>query len=48
MAGMWIMVIGFVICLGVVGGTFFHFLSSSLDTEDSKRVDRLPDSKVKH
>ncbi|WP_173719800.1 hypothetical protein [Bacillus massilinigeriensis] len=48
MAGMWITVIGFVICLGVVGGTLFHYLRSAMNTEDSTRIDRLKESKEKH
>ncbi|PEQ84790.1 hypothetical protein CN481_22340 [Bacillus sp. AFS006103] len=41
----WITTIGFVLCLGFVGGTFFHFLRNSLDSEDAKRVDKIDSDK---
>jgi hypothetical protein len=37
----WVTTIGFVIFLGCIGGTFFHFISSALNTEDSTRIDPL-------
>lgn len=39
MAFLWIMTIGFILCLGMVGGTLFYFLHSVLNREDSTRVD---------
>lgn len=41
----WITTIGFVLCLGFVAGTFFHFLRNSLDSEDAKRVDKIDSDK---
>ncbi|WP_180955537.1 MULTISPECIES: hypothetical protein [Bacillus] len=42
MAEMWVITVGFIICLGLFGGMFVYFLKSALNTEDSKRIDRLP------
>jgi hypothetical protein len=39
MAGWWVTAIGFVICLGLVGGTMVYFLRGTLDSEDSTRID---------
>jgi uncharacterized protein YneF (UPF0154 family) len=39
LAYLWILTIGFVICLGMAGGIFIYALRSSLDTEDSTRID---------
>ncbi|WP_156351150.1 hypothetical protein [Neobacillus vireti] len=33
--------IGFVLCLGLVGGMIFHFLGRALDSEDAVRIDKL-------
>ena len=33
----WVTTIGFVLCLGFVGGTFFHFLRESLYSEDCRK-----------
>lgn len=41
MAVWWVTTIGFVICLGIAGGTFVHFLRRALDTEDSTRIDKI-------
>ncbi|MDQ0200589.1 hypothetical protein [Neobacillus ginsengisoli] len=35
----WTTAIGFVICLGIICGTWIHFVRSGLNTEDSTRVD---------
>ncbi|WP_197032304.1 hypothetical protein [Bacillus sp. UNC41MFS5] len=37
----WVTTIGLFIFLGCIGGTFFYFLRSSLNTEDSTRIDPL-------
>ncbi|MEH7253102.1 MULTISPECIES: hypothetical protein [Bacillaceae] len=39
MAIWWITSIGFVICLGFVGGTIFYFLRGTLHSEDANRID---------
>jgi hypothetical protein len=39
MAGWWVTAIGFIICLGIVGGTLVYFLRGTLNTEDSTRID---------
>lgn len=41
MAEWWVTTIGFVICLGFVGGTMVYFLRESLNSEDAKRIDPL-------
>jgi len=41
MAIWWLFTIGFVICLGLVGGIFVHFLMEALDMEDATRVDPI-------
>ena len=33
--------IAFVLILGFAGGAFIHFLRQALDTDDSKRVDKI-------
>lgn len=43
----WVTTIGFVLCLGAVGGTFFHFLRGALNSEDSSRIDPLKIDKKK-
>ncbi|WP_462408750.1 hypothetical protein [Neobacillus sp. Marseille-QA0830] len=45
MALWWVTTIGFVICLGIVGGIMVHFLRTALDTEDSVRIDKLDSPK---
>lgn len=42
MAASWIITIGFVICLGIVGWIFTHFVNVAFDKTDSKRIDPLP------
>jgi hypothetical protein len=39
MAGWWVTTIGFIICLGFVGGIMVYFLRGALNSEDSTRVD---------
>ncbi|MDR7077129.1 hypothetical protein J2Y03_002152 [Neobacillus niacini] len=39
MAGWWVTTIGFIICLGIVGGTFVYFLRGTLHSEDATRID---------
>jgi hypothetical protein len=43
MAIWWVTTIGFILCLGFVGGTIFHFLSQGLHSEDAKRIDPIKD-----
>lgn len=44
MGYLWVMTLGFAICLGLVGGTLIYFITSALDTDDSSRID-LHDTK---
>jgi len=41
----WVTTIGFVLCLGFMGGIFFHFLRESLSNEDSTRIDKIDSDK---
>jgi len=41
MAGWWVTSIGFIICLGFVGGIFVYFLRETLNSEDSTRIDSV-------
>ena len=41
MGYLWVMTIGFVICLGLVGGTLLYFISMALNVNDASRVDLL-------
>ncbi|WP_180960203.1 hypothetical protein [Neobacillus cucumis] len=41
MAIWWITTIGFVLCLGIAGGTFIYFLRQGLDSDDTKRIDQV-------
>jgi hypothetical protein len=41
MAGWWVTAIGFIICLGFVGGIFVYFLRETLNSEDSTRIDAV-------
>lgn len=41
MAEWWVTTIGFVICLGFVGGTMVYFLKGSLNSEDATRIDPI-------
>jgi hypothetical protein len=43
MAIWWVTTIGFILCMGFVGGTLFHFLSQTLNSEDSTRIDPIKD-----
>ncbi|MGJ7911766.1 hypothetical protein [Neobacillus sp. LXY-1] len=45
MAIWWATLIGFVICLGIAGGVFVHFLRGGLDMESSTRVDKIDPDK---
>ncbi|WP_174733658.1 hypothetical protein [Mesobacillus harenae] len=42
MANLFVTTLGFVICLGLVGGVFVYFVKSALNSEDSSRIDPLP------
>ncbi|MFF2448428.1 hypothetical protein ACFVSW_15130 [Neobacillus sp. NPDC058068] len=33
--------IGFILCLGLVGGMIFHFLGRALNSEDAVRIDKI-------
>ncbi|MGV2940346.1 hypothetical protein AB5I83_12190 [Mesobacillus sp. LC4] len=44
MGYLWVMTIGFVICLGLMGGTLMFFIRSAFNYDDVSRVDLL-DSK---
>ncbi|WP_179301770.1 hypothetical protein [Neobacillus jeddahensis] len=37
----WVTTIGFVLCLGLVAGTLFHFLNKALHSDDAARIDEL-------
>ncbi|MDF2903267.1 MAG: hypothetical protein K0S25_905 [Bacillus sp. (in: firmicutes)] len=39
MAYLWVETIGFVICLGIVGGVFFSGIKSAVNPQDSTRID---------
>jgi hypothetical protein len=39
MGYLWVMTIGFVICLGLVGFGFMYFILSSFNLEDASRID---------
>lgn len=42
MAQFLLITIGFIICLGLIGGGFFFALRSGLDRSDSSRIDPFP------
>jgi len=42
MAQFLLVTIGFIICLGLIGGVFFFALRSGLDRSDSSRIDPFP------
>ncbi|WP_175596887.1 hypothetical protein [Bacillus sp. MRMR6] len=46
MAGLWVTTIGFVICLGIVGGTLVYFLRGALNSEDSTRIDQISETSI--
>lgn len=39
----WTTTIGFIICLGLLGGAFVHFLKRGLNPEDSYYIDSADD-----
>ncbi|WP_257985847.1 hypothetical protein [Bacillus sp. M6-12] len=39
MAYLWVVTIGYVIILGLVGGLFFYFIRSAVSPEDAIRID---------
>ncbi|MBT2693948.1 hypothetical protein [Bacillus sp. ISL-55] len=41
MGYLWVMTIGFVICLGFVGGILLYFISTAFNLNDASRVDLL-------
>jgi len=41
MGYLWVMTIGFVICLGMAGAAFMYFIFSSFHLEDASRMDLL-------
>ncbi|WP_213372564.1 hypothetical protein [Mesobacillus boroniphilus] len=41
MGYLWVMTIGFVICLGLIGGTLMFFIASSFNLDDASRIDLL-------
>jgi hypothetical protein len=46
MGYLWVMTIGYVICLGLLGGTLMFFITSAFDFDDASRIDLL-DTKEK-
>jgi hypothetical protein len=38
-------VIGYTVCLGLVGGFIMHYLAKALPTADSVRIDPKPENK---
>ncbi|WP_169802758.1 hypothetical protein [Neobacillus soli] len=46
MTAIWLVTtIGFVLCLGFVGGTIFYFLREALNSEDASRIDPINSGK---
>ncbi|WP_176167192.1 hypothetical protein [Mesobacillus jeotgali] len=41
MGYLWVMTIGFVICLGLVAGVLMFFITSAFDFDDASRIDLL-------
>lgn len=41
MGYLWVITIGFVICLGLAGGTLLYFISTALNVNDASQVDLL-------
>ncbi|MED3625208.1 MULTISPECIES: hypothetical protein [Neobacillus] len=37
----WILTIGFLSCLGLLGGTLVYFLKQALHSEDATRIDKI-------
>ena len=46
MGYLWVMTIGFVICLGLVGGTLLYFISTAFNLNDASRIDLLDSKKT--
>ncbi|MEW9501000.1 hypothetical protein [Jeotgalibacillus marinus] len=44
MAYLWTVTVGYVFLLGMVGGIFVYFLRSSLNLDDSTKIDPLKKS----
>lgn len=42
MAIWWITTLGFLLCLGFVGGIIMYSLKGALDSHDASRIDPLP------
>ena len=45
MGYLWVMTIGFVICLGFVGGILLYFISTAFNLKDASRIDLLDSRK---
>ncbi|MFT9598526.1 hypothetical protein [Mesobacillus sp.] len=45
MGYLWVMTIGFVICLGLVGSILLYFISTAFNLNDSSRIDLLDSRK---
>jgi hypothetical protein len=45
MGYLWVMTIGFVICLGLVGGILLYFISTAFNLKDASRIDLLDSRK---
>lgn len=45
MGYLWVMTIGFVICLGLMGGTLMFFIRSAFNYDDVSRIDLLDTEK---
>jgi hypothetical protein len=45
MGYLWVMTIGFVICLGFVGGILLYFISTAFNLNDASRIDLLDSKK---
>jgi len=41
MGYLWVMTIGFVICLGIIGGMLMFFITSAFNYDDASRIDLL-------
>jgi hypothetical protein len=41
MGYLWVMTIGFSICLGLLGAVLMYFIFSSIDLDDASKVDLL-------
>ncbi|WP_449538851.1 hypothetical protein [Ferdinandcohnia sp. Marseille-Q9671] len=45
MVGLWLTLIGMSVLFFISAGFFIYFISSSMDTDDSKRIDPIPKTK---